>query len=378
MAKKKTGTTTKRYSAKKTAGQKKSRTNKIRRILFAVVVVLAVAATIFFLMMRTGGQISIFENALGSLITPVQNAFNTAANKVKTVVTEWKSYGALKADYDALSLENEQLRLELVNAEESMQELSRLKEEMGAMDTYDSLDPIYAKVIARDAGPWFKTFSLNRGSNHGVSSGMAVVNGDGLIGRVYEVGLNYSKVISIIDTRSAVACLMQRTRDNGVMRGQIADSDSVAQCFVYYLPNVNNITPGDTVVTSGTDSLYPKGLKIGSVSALSLDAGSEGTYAVVTPSVDFQRIEEVFILRTVIETDKDYLEPITTPKAEYKQSADATPKPGTTPTPAPTTENSIWSYPTAIPETEESVYDDYKVGNLVEDTWADTTYVYDD
>ena len=378
MAKKKTGTTTKRYSAKKTAGQKKSRTNKIRRILFAVVVVLAVAATIFFLMMRTGGQISIFENALGSLITPVQNAFNTAANKVKTVVTEWKNYGALKADYDALSLENEQLRLELVNAEESMQELSRLKEEMGAMDTYDSLDPIYAKVIARDAGPWFKTFSLNRGSNHGVSSGMAVVNGDGLIGRVYEVGLNYSKVISIIDTRSAVACLMQRTRDNGVMRGQIADSDSAAQCFVYYLPNVNNITPGDTVVTSGTDSLYPKGLKIGSVSALSLDAGSEGTYAVVTPSVDFQRIEEVFILRTVIETDKDYLEPITTPKAEYKQSADATPKPGTTPTPAPTTENSIWSYPTAIPETEESVYDDYKVGNLVEDTWADTTYVYDD
>lgn len=377
MAKKKTGAT-KRYSAKKTAGQKKSRSNKIRRFLFAAAVILVVLATIFFLMLRTGGQISIFENALGSLVTPVQNAFNTAASKVKTVVTEWKSYGTLKADYDALSFENEQLRMELVNAEESMQELARLKEEMGAMDTYESLDPIYAKVIARDAGPWFKTFSLNRGSNHGVSSGMAVVNGDGLIGRVYEVGLNYAKVISIIDTRSAVACLMQRTRDNGVMRGQISDSDSTANCFVYYLPNVNNITPGDIVVTSGTDSLYPKGLKIGNVTALSLDAGSEGTYAVVTPSVDFQRIEEVFILRTVIETDKDYLEPITTPKAEYKQSADATPKPGATATPAPTNENPIWSYPTAIPETEETVYDDFQVGNMVEDTWADTQFNFND
>lgn len=377
MAKKKTGAT-KRYSAKKTAGQKKSRSNKIRRFLFAAAVILVVLATIFFLMLRTGGQISIFENALGSLVTPVQNAFNTAASKVKAVVTEWKSYGTLKADYDALSFENEQLRMELVNAEESMQELARLKEEMGAMDTYESLDPIYAKVIARDAGPWFKTFSLNRGSNHGVSSGMAVVNGDGLIGRVYEVGLNYAKVISIIDTRSAVACLMQRTRDNGVMRGQISDSDSTANCFVYYLPNVNNITPGDIVVTSGTDSLYPKGLKIGNVTALSLDAGSEGTYAVVTPSVDFQRIEEVFILRTVIETDKDYLEPITTPKAEYKQSADATPKPGATATPAPTNENPIWSYPTAIPETEETVYDDFQVGNMVEDTWADTQFNFND
>ena len=377
MAKKKTGNT-KRYSAKKTAGQKKSRSNKIRRILFATLVILAVAATIFFLMLRTGGQISIFENALGSLITPVQNAFNTAANKVKGVVTEWKSYGALKEDYETLSFENEQLRMELVNAEESIQELTRLKEEMGAMSTYESLDPIYAKVIARDAGPWFKTFSLNRGSNHGVSTGMAVVNGDGLIGRVYEVGLNYSKVITIIDTRSAVACLMQRTRDNGVMRGQISDSDSAASCFVYYLPNVNSITPGDVVVTSGTDSLYPKGLKIGNVTALSLDAGSEGTYAVVTPSVDFQRIEEVFILRTVIETDKDYLEPITTPKAEYKQSSDATPKPGATATPAPTSENPIWSYPTAIPETEQTVYDDFKVGNMVEDTWADTAFNFNE
>lgn len=377
MAKKKTGTT-KRYSAKKTAGQKKSRTSRIRRIVFAVVVLLAVLATIFFLMLRSGGQISIFENALGSLITPVQNAFNTAASKVKAVVTEWKSYGTLKADYEALSFENEQLRMELVNAEESMQELERLKEEMGAMDTYESLDPIYAKVIARDAGPWFKTFSLNRGSNHGVSAGMAVVNGDGLIGRVYEVGLNYAKVITIIDTRSAVACLMQRTRDNGVMRGQISDSDSAANCYVYYLPNVNSITPGDTVVTSGTDSLYPKGLKIGSVTALSLDAGSEGTYAVVTPSVDFQRIEEVFILRTVIETDQDYLEPITTPKAEYKQQSNATPKPGTTPTPEPTAENPIWSYPTAIPETEQTVYNDFKVGNMVEDTWADTAFNFND
>ena len=377
MAKKKTGNT-KRYSAKKTAGQKKSRSSKIRRVLFTVVVILAVLTTIFFLMMRSGGQISIFENALGSLITPVQNAFNTAANKVKGVVTEWKGYGALKEDYEALTLENEQLRMELVNAEESMQELTRLKEEMGAMSTYESLDPIYAKVIARDAGPWFKTFSLNRGSNHGVSTGMAVVNGDGLIGRVYEVGLNYAKVITIIDTRSAVACLMQRTRDNGVMRGQISDSDSEANCFVYYLPNVNNITPGDVVVTSGTDSLYPKGLKIGNVTALSLDAGSEGTYAIVTPSVDFQRIEEVFILRTVIETDKDYLEPITTPKAEYKQSADATPKPGTTATPAPTSENPIWSYPTAIPETEETVYDDFQVGNMMEDTWADTAFNFNE
>ena len=365
----------KRYSTRKSAAAGKHNSNRLRRVLFAILVIAVVAVTMVLLMMRTGGQISIFENALGSLLTPVQNAFHTVTDKVKGFATTLRSYSALQADYEAISFENEQLRMELVSAEEASQENVRLKELLEAQDTYEALDPVYAKVIARDAGPWFETFSVNRGSSDGVSVGMAVVNGDGLIGRVYEVGLNYAKVITIIDTRSAVACLMQRTRDNGVMRGQIADSSSNAECFVYYLPNVNSISPGDIVVTSGTDSLYPKGLKIGTVSALSLDAGSEGTYAVVTPSVDFQRIEEVFVLRTVIETDTDVLPPVVKPTAAYQQAA--TPKPGTTPTPEPTAENAIWAYPTVTPEAEVNTYGDYKVGDIIEDTWATTFYAYE-
>lgn len=374
MAKKKTSS--KRYSTRKNAGAAKGKSSRLRRVLFTILVILIVVVTIGFLMMRSGGQISIFENALGSLITPVQNAFHTVADKVSGMVSNFRSYGALQEEFETLSFENEQLRMELVSAEEASQENERLKGLLEAKDTYEALEPVYAKVIARDAGPWFETFSINRGSNAGVSTGMAVVNGDGLIGRVYEVGLNYAKVITIIDTRSAVACLMQRTRDNGVMRGQIADSSSSAECFVYYLPNVNSITPGDVVVTSGTDSLYPKGLKVGTVSALSLDAGSEGTYAIVSPSVDFQRIEEVFVLRTVIETDTDVLPSVATATVGYQQAA--TPKPGTTPTPEPTAELEFWSYPTAIPEAEVSTYGDYMVGNIIEDSWATTFYAYDD
>ena len=292
MAKKTTGS--RRYSTRRNAGAPQSRRGRVRRILLSVLIFLIVAATIFFLMMRGSGQISIFENAAGSLVTPVQNAFRSATGAVKHFATTWRNYGTLQREYDEIAFENEQLRMELQSADEAVEENARLQELLDAKSTYESLDPIYAKVIARDAGPWFETFSVNRGTSQGVSTGMAVVNGSGLVGRVYEVGLNYAKVITIIDTRSAVACLMQRTRDNGVMRGQISSSDSIAHCYVYYLPNVNSITPGDVVVTSGTDSLYPKGLKIGTVTALSLDAGTEGTYAIVTPSVDFQRIDKTY------------------------------------------------------------------------------------
>lgn len=367
MAKKRTGN--KRYTANKNAGTQKSKRDKIKRTLFAALVFVIVAAVIFFLVLRSGDSISISENALGSLITPVQKALTTVTGKVQDFVGSWRDYDKLQDEYDQLEIQYEQARMELVSAEEALLENDRLKTQLGAKDTYAALDPIYAKVIARDAGPWFETFSINRGTNSGVAVGMAIVNGDGLIGRVYEVGLNYAKVICIIDSRSAVACLVQRTRDNGVMRGQISASDSHAECFVYYLPNINSITPGDTVVTSGTDSLYPKGLKIGTVTALSLDAGSDGTYAIISPSVDFQRIEEVFVLRTVIETDTDILPTLEQATPEpYRQSA--TPKPGATAIPEAGETEEVWVRTTPAPDGIGASYSDFKVNDLIEDSWA--------
>jgi len=360
---------TRRYSANHGADAKKQKSKKIRRYIYAALVFLLVAATVFFLVVRGNGQITLPENAIGSLITPVQNAVSSVTNSVKRLVSNWRDYDDLQDAYDALSFDNEQMRMELISAEEALMENERLKAMLDARDTYTSLDPVYAKVIARDAGTWFQTFSVNRGSSHGVSNGMAVVNGDGLIGRVYEVGLNYSKVITIIDPRSAVACLVQRTRDAGIMRGQITASDDTAECFVYYLPNINSITPGDIVVTSGTDSLYPKGLKIGSVSAVSLDAGSDGTYAIVSPAVDFQRIEEVFILRTVIETDSDVLPSINLANPNVPT---ATPRVNVvvTATPAPT-EDPYWYRPTPTPGPEDILQNGY-IGSLIEDKWAES------
>lgn len=363
-------TTSKRYKTGRTTDKKASRRTRIRTILFGVIVLLIVAAVLSLLVLR-GGSISLTENAIGTVLAPVQNFFSSVTGSVKGFFTTWRNYDKLQDDYDALYTENQRLSLELSSADEAVQENDRLRSLLDAQDTYESMDPIYAKVIARDPGPWFTTFSLNRGSADGVYSGMAVVNGDGLIGRVYEAGLNYCKVISVIDTRSSVACLMQRTRDNGVMRGQNANADNIAQCYVYYLPNVNSITPGDTVITSGMDSTYPKGLKIGTVTAVSLDAGADGAYAIVTPSVDFQHIEEVFILRTIIETDTDVLPSIyTATAAPYQQSA-ATPQPGATATPAPDAAGDTpYVRPTPMPTGAAANANGNKITDLIEDEWA--------
>ncbi|NLD60192.1 MAG: rod shape-determining protein MreC [Clostridiales bacterium] len=365
MAKKRGG---RAYSKAHVEKQRRNRGSAIRRALFVVAVLAIVAAAVFFLVLRTGSKISVGENAIGSVLSPVQNAFSSATKWVRDFFTNWREYDVLKESYDDLYLENQQLSLQLQSAEEASRENERLKALLDAKDRYEALDPLYAKVIACDPGQWFDTFSINRGESEGVKVGMAVVTGDGLIGRVYEAGLNYAKVLCIIDSRSAVATLIERTRDNGVMRGQITASSSTPECYVYYLPNISNIVPGDNLITSGTDSLYPKGLLVGTVTAVSRNAGPEGNYVLVRPAADFQHIEEVLILRTVIETDEE-LNPVPSPPA--KPVITATPDPAALLDEAADVgdeDDDIFHYPSAMPGTQASTAP--LVEELPEDSWV--------
>ena len=106
MAKK--STVNKRYSTSRAFETRKGGISKVRRVLFTILVLLIVAATVFFLVVRSGSQVSIFENAVSSLITPVQNFFRTVTTDVKTFFTNWHNYDTLQANYDALEFENEQ------------------------------------------------------------------------------------------------------------------------------------------------------------------------------------------------------------------------------------------------------------------------------
>lgn len=349
---------------------RRARRLTIRGAIFYILAVAAVLTAIVLFILRSGNGVSMFENITGTVISPVENAFNTSARWVKDFFTNWRNYDKLSADYEALLVENERLSLRLSNMDEMERENESLSIILDAKKSYEELDPIYAKVIARDPGQWFDLFTLNRGTTDGVTEGQTVVTGDGLVGYIYESGLNYSKVRSIIDSRSAVACLVQRTRDNGIMRGTVSGSAGGAECYVYYLPNVNNIVPGDVIITSGTDGLYPKGLTTGEVIAVSQETSSEGSYVIVSPYVDFQHVEDVLILRTVIE-NAESLPVVATPTPAPAITPSPSEMPGDDTTTPP--DDGSWSFPTIVPEPDSSIApEETKLIELLpEDRWAE-------
>lgn len=325
------------FTASKKLSRQKAR--KRRYMIYSILVTVVTVSILYYLVSRPSGDISIVENGAGTVFTPLQRGVRTVTAFFKS----WFGIGGsenLEEEVEKLRIENELLNIRLNGLTEVEQENERLQVLLNAREEYESLSPVFAQVIAKDTGIWFDTFTINRGQNDGIMTNMAVVNADGLIGRIYEVGMNYAKVLTIIDPRSSVAALIGRTRDNGMMQGITTNSNETVECYMYYLPNIANVRVGDDVFTSGLDSLFPKGLKIGSVIAISREADTLDKYAVVAPAADFSSIEEVFVLRQVVQTINEVLPSVPT----------ATPRPIVTAVPTNTT--SIYQYAT------QSVYDD--------------------
>lgn len=338
--------------------------------LLRVLIVLAIAGIVFFLFIQRNARLG--EYSIGSLFAPVQNAVSEVTRKVKGFFTDWHNYDVLQGEYEELTRENERLSRELSNSEETALENERLKELLDAKTGYDTLDPIYARIISRNTSQWLTTFSINRGEMNGITEGMAVVNGQGLIGRVYKVGLNYADVITIIDNRSGVGCLVQRTRDAGIMRGGVLTDEDASECYVHYLPNTSSVMPGDVVVTSGTDATYPKGITIGTVTEVSLEAGAEGNYAVVRPAVDFQHIEEVLVLREVVERAMDGALPsVPTASPAPTIVPEVTPESNAAATAAPRSGDDQFAYPTPSTGEDTASSTDNFLETIPEDAWAE-------
>ena len=369
---KKSGKRTRAY-----AGKNQAQRTKKRKFMFPLLVFAAIGVILFFFVIKPSGNTALFQNGVGSVIAPLQKVFSTVTNRVGTFFSGQVNYYKLKDSYEDLLYENQKLALQASNLDELTAENERLKTLLDIRDTYGDMDPVEARVIARDPGVWFDSFSINRGSLDGIRVNMPVINADGLIGRVYEVGMTYAKVLTIIDPESAVSTLISRTRDNGVLRGQVTESSKTSVCYMYYIPNVSNVNPGDTVITSGVDTLFPKGLTVGTVTAVSRQTDNTDKYVVVTPNVDFQHIEEVLVLRVVADSDSEDLPVVPTPTPHPIATAKVTPAPtaGAVATPRNYTEDTEFAYPTAMAlptEAPEATVAPEATPAWPEDAWIDS------
>ncbi len=154
-----------------------------------------------------------------------------------------------------------------------------------------TFEVLAAEVIGKDPSAWFKTVMIDKGKADGLRNGLPVVISQGIVGQITEASTHYSQVMLIIDRNSAVDALAQRTRARGIIKGESED-----QCRLDYVLRKHDVKAGDTIISSGLDGVYPKGLLIGQVSDVIRRNADIFQEVTVRPFVDFEKLEEVLVI----------------------------------------------------------------------------------
>jgi rod shape-determining protein MreC len=225
-----------------------------------------------------------------SIVAPFQEAFTRI---IGSAATAWEHYFSLVST----AQENDELRRQLSqvlaqNARNKEIELANIRlRRLLAFKQSVNREVISAEVIGKNPSPWFRAVIIDKGRKDGVAVGFPVVVPKGIVGQVTEVSAYYAKVLLLIDQNNAVDGLVQRTRARGIVRGASAD-----QCVFKYVLRKDDIQVGDTIISSGLDGVYPKGLRIGRVAGVIKRNSGIFQDVVVTPFADFEKIEEVLVV----------------------------------------------------------------------------------
>ena len=240
-----------------------------------------------------------FEKTFGSLLTPISKISMNIKNGVSNFFINIKDVSTLKED-------NMNLEIRVLELEEENLELKNvigmsdyLKNEARLIQS-SSHNFIQAQITSKEPGNWYNRFVVDKGSNHGIKNGDTVVTGfeieqnlvqEGIVGRVIDVGPNWSKVVTIIDERNKIAFKNVRTQDGGILNGSI---DGIISGYLF--DSKSDVIVGDKLYTSGLGDSFIKDVYIGEIEEVIDDVEDLIKTVIVKPAINFKKLQRVMII----------------------------------------------------------------------------------
>ena len=232
----------------------------------------------------------------GTVIVPFEKSINGIGKWLTGIHKNFQEKEALVEENQQLQEKIDTLTTENNNLIQSQSELAELREMYDLDQEYAQYPKVMAKIISKDAGNWYNSFVIDKGTNDGIAVDMNVISGKGLVGIVTEAGPTWATVRSIIDDSSNVSGQTVSTSDTCIVEGDLELINSGKLRFTQLYDENNEITAGERIVTSNISDKYVKGLLIGYVSEIEQDSNNlTKTGTIVTP-VDFRHLDKVFVI----------------------------------------------------------------------------------
>ena len=183
------------------------------------------------------------------------------------------------------------MRIEQAAIAEDALEGRRLQALLGFKQRYVG-STVAAQVIGASGSDLSRVLTIDKGSRDGVRPDMAVITPDGIVGKLRDVFPTTSQVLEINDQTSGAGVILASTRIRAILRGTLAGRAQIVN-----LTADSRIKPGEQVLTSGGDQVYPRGLPVGTVESIAPDPSNQPyTAIVVRPAADLNRVEEVLVI----------------------------------------------------------------------------------
>ncbi|MBO5371800.1 MAG: rod shape-determining protein MreC [Lachnospiraceae bacterium] len=263
-------------------------------MLMCLTAICGILIYISFTMNLSGGPLN---TVAGYVFIPMQRGINSVGAWIFDKADSLKNLKDVMAENQELQAKVDELTTELNTIKLEQYELDNLRELLELDKKYPSYEKVAANVIGKDAGNWFSTFTIDKGSKDGVEVDMNVMAGSGLVGIVTDVGPNYAKIKCIINDTNKTSGMVLTTSDNCVVHGDLQEmTENQNIPFSDLKDSDDEVSVGDPVVTSYISDKYVQGILIGYISTIKNDPNNLTKSGTITPAVDFEHIEEVLVI----------------------------------------------------------------------------------
>ena len=266
-----------------------------RSRFFTVLVIITMFMVIVPSVFGAMGLSGALKNAVNTVFTPVQKLFLYVSDAVE-------GFGDYFTEFDRIIEENKELRelnSSLQGKISAAEETEQMNEwlfdflELKREHTDYKFQP--AAVTGRESDNYKTVFILDKGSAQGIEVDMPVISSDGIVGHVVEVGTDWCKTLTLLESGVSVGASVERSGEIGVVSGDYTLAKE-GLCKMNYLAADADIKEGDRIVSSGYGSVYPRGLVIGDVESVEKDSSSRALSITVRTAADTSDVSRLMIL----------------------------------------------------------------------------------
>lgn len=227
------------------------------------------------------------------IFSPFLKTGSSLERRLTAFKEDLKKLDDLERDNDMLNVQYKELKAENQLLRDLQSENNRLRRALEYRER-SVFKLVPARIIARDSSTWWNTVQIDRGFNDGLKSDMPVLTEEGLVGKTTTVAADMATVLLIADENCKVACKVEGTRHQGILRGNRTSTQAMPELELTFLPKNANLKPGQKISTSGAGGVYPWGVFVGAVKEFT--SGPLAGRATVVPGVDLTTLEDVFVV----------------------------------------------------------------------------------